>query len=362
MGWVSVAGLAIAVLNGAQQPQAPRDEAARILVVAYSDGRTSEQLLRPNGGFWTPYFPRKADAPGRDGLALAALQLDFRAGADVRIRVSLKYGSPHQKTVPVAEAVIGAEPVRIAELEAYGVDPIEISVEAFSPAPLVQPIAASASPLLDVSADLVKSDVPIYRFTLRNRSNRSVMAVQYLMFRDGKQIGGGRRKTNRQTPVIAPAGEHTWTAPLGAGAARGFDRFEVSGILWEDGTVEGDPLLKASEDALAAGMARQLLRVLGLLSEAAPSGDAQGTRWSMAQLREAIERLPIDVSPDDPPLSRDLAPSSVKMGYQLAKTAVLEELSELAPGGRADDPSATRAWISAARGRYSAWIGRIGAK
>jgi hypothetical protein len=82
----------------------------------------------------------------------------------------------------------------------------------------------------------------------------------------------------------------------------------------------------------------------------------------MAQLREAIERLPIDVAPDDPPLSGDLAPNSVKIGYRLAKTAVLEELSEFASGGRAQDPAATRAWISAARGRYSAWIGRIGAK
>jgi hypothetical protein len=358
MGWASVAGLAIALLQAPEQRPA-QTEAARVLVVAYSDGRTSEQLLRPTGGFWTPYFPRKSNAPGRDGLALSALQVDFSSEADVRVRVSLKYGSPHQKTVPVAEAVIGTEPVSIAELEAFGVDPIELSVKPFSPFPLVQPVVSSASPLLDVSVDLVKSPLPIYRFTIRNRSNRAVMAVQYLMLRDGKQIGSGRRKTNQQTPVIAAGAEHSWTFPAHSSAERGFDRFQVSAVLWDDGSVEGDPQLKASEDALAAGMARQLVRVIGLLNEAMPSGDTPGTPRSIAQMRAAVERLPIDVSPGDPPLPGQLPVNSVRMGFQMAKDMVLKELSEFPFVARADEDAAAKAWMTAARSRYAAFVGRV---
>jgi hypothetical protein len=361
--FVTLAMIAISAVQASpQQPQAAREEAPRRLVVAYSDGRTTEQLLRPTGGFWTPTFPRRSDAPAHDGLELKALQVDFRVTTDVRVHVSLKYGTPHQKTIPVADAVIGAEPVRIAELEAYGVDPIVISVDAFSPASLVQPVVSSASPMLEASVELVKSDVPIYKFVLRNRSNRPVMAVQYLMFRDGKQIGSGRRKTNRQTPVIAPAGEHTWTSHLGAGTIRGFDRFEVSAVLWEDGTVEGDAQLKSTEEALAVGMAQQLRRVVGLLNDALPTDDVQGTPWSVGQLRAAVERLPIEVEANDPALADGPASrngGSVKIGQQLLKEMVLQELSEFSATKQANDPVAARAWIAQARARYVAWWRRI---
>jgi hypothetical protein len=334
-----------------------------MLVVTYSDGRTSEQLLRPNGLFWTPFFPRQADAPGHEGLKLAALQIEFRAAADIRVRVSLKYGTPHQKTVPVAEAVIGSEPVRITDLDAYGVDPITFSVEPFSPAPLVQPIASSASPLLDVSVDLLKSDVPLYKFTLRNSSNRAVMAVQFLTFKDGKQIASGRRKTNRHTPIVEAAGEYTWTAPVGAGEARGFDRFEVSAVLWDDGSVEGDAKVKAAEDALAVGMAQQLRRVLALLSDASPADGEEP--WSTSQLRGAVERLPLQIDTSDTSQMAAVASGemrTVMQGQQMLKDAVLEELTEFGSTERTGDTASTRAWIAAARTRYSAWLRRIGVK
>ena len=72
------------------------------------------------------------------------------------VTVSLKYGSPHQKTVQVATVRLGAEPVRVDDLERYGVDPIVLSLDEFSPVPLVQPTVTSASPMLDVTVDLVR--------------------------------------------------------------------------------------------------------------------------------------------------------------------------------------------------------------
>ena len=92
----------------------------RQLVVTYSDGKTTKQLLKPHGGFWIPKFPRQANPPRHDGLALAALQVDFEVARDIVVTVSLKYGSPHQKTVPVATVRLGEEPVRVNELETYG--------------------------------------------------------------------------------------------------------------------------------------------------------------------------------------------------------------------------------------------------
>ena len=70
MGWLGFALLATSLLQAPQKssPAPSADAVTRMLVVTYSDGRTSEQLLRPNGLFWTPFFPRKADAPRHDGL------------------------------------------------------------------------------------------------------------------------------------------------------------------------------------------------------------------------------------------------------------------------------------------------------
>ena len=138
-------------------PQNTAPAAQRRLVVTYSDGTTSTQLLRPRGGFWKPKFPRQDNPPQHDGLSLSAIQVDFEAGRELVVTVSLKYGSPHQKTVAVASVRLGAEPVRVDDLERYGVDPIVLSLDEFSPVPLVQPTVTSVSPMLDVTVDLVRA-------------------------------------------------------------------------------------------------------------------------------------------------------------------------------------------------------------
>jgi hypothetical protein len=99
--------LAMPIAQAGQLVQASPQDAAqpvasRRLVVTYSDGRTSTQILRPRGGFWTPRFPRQGNPPQHDGLSLSALHVDFQAGRDLVVTVSLKYGSPHQKAVEVA--------------------------------------------------------------------------------------------------------------------------------------------------------------------------------------------------------------------------------------------------------------------
>ena len=213
MHWLIATLLIVLIQDGPARAPVPREGAApRRLVVTYSDGRTSPHLLRPRGGSWTPKFPRQANPPPYEGLPLNALQVDFEVDRDIVITVSLKYGSPHQKTVQVATVRLGTDPVRVSDLERYGVDPIVLSLDDYSPAPLVQPTVTSASPLLDVTVDLMRHDVPIYKVTFRNRAARAVMAVSFKMFRGEKEVGSGRRKTNRSTPIVDAAGEYTFDA------------------------------------------------------------------------------------------------------------------------------------------------------
>ncbi len=219
--------------------------------------------------------------------------------------MSLKYGTPHQKTVQVATIRLGTDPVRVSDLEKYGVDPIVLSLDDYSPAPLVQPTVTSASPLLDVTVDLMRHDVPAYKVTFRNRAARAVMAVSFRMFRGEKEVLSGRRKTNRSTPIVDAAGEYTFLLQIGTGETPGFDRFDVKSVLWDDGSVEGDPELKTSEQELTFGHAQQLRLVLAILQDAAPAHDSSVEPKSLGQVRAAIQALPIAVDAADAILHQD---------------------------------------------------------
>jgi hypothetical protein len=332
----------------------------RRLIITYSDGRTSPHLLRPRGGSWTPKFPRQPNPPPHAGLQLSALQVDFEVDRDVVITVSLKYGTPHQKTVQVATVRLGAEPVRVIDLERYGVDPIMLSLDDYSPSPLVQPTVTSASPLLDVTVDLMRHDVPAYKITFRNRAARAIMAVSFRMFRGEKEVLSGRRKTNRSTPIVDAAGEYMFTLQVTTGETPGFDRFDVKSVLWDDGSVEGDPELRISERELTFGHAQQLRLVMAILQDAAPANDSSAEPKSLGQVRGAVQALPIVVDAADATLADGISQHalSVKIGKQQVLEAVLQDLDDYVRthGGNTQAPA--RHWISEAQSRYASWLGR----
>ena len=342
-------------------PQVRDTSASRTLVVTYSDGRTVSRLLNARGSSVAPRFPQRANAPTHEGLALSGLQVDFVVDPDVVVTVSLRYGSVFQKTVPVATVRLnGSEPRRIEELEAFGVDPIVLSLGDFPTRALVQPTVTSVSPLLDASVELTQQDLPVYKVTLRNRSGRAVIALTYQTFRGETATISGRRKTNRSTPVVDAAGEHIFTTQAGGGPTPGFDRFEVTAVLWDNGTVEGDPWLKSSEEALAFGQIQQLRRVLDILRAARP-GDSTFTPTGLAQVRAAIESLPVAL---DAAESASTAFSEsgrqlwVESGQQQVIVAVRQDLDDYVRAHPERDPAATLAWVATARVKYSAWLER----
>ena len=289
--------------------------------------------------------------------------MDFEVDRDVVVTVSLKYGSPHQKTVQVATVRLGADPVRVSDLERYGVDPIVLSLDDYSPAPLVQPTVTSASPLLDVTVDLMRHDVPVYKITFRNRAAHAIMAVSFRMFRGEKEVLSGRRKTNRSTPIVDAAGEYTFTLQVGTGETPGFDRFDVKSVLWDDGSVEGDPELRTNEQELTFGHALQLRLVLAILRDAAPANDSSVEPKSLGQVRAAIETLPISADAADETFATDGISQdalSVKIGKQQVKEAVLQDLDDYVRAHGGHTQASARPWISVAQPRYAAWLARTG--
>jgi hypothetical protein len=365
--------IALLVLGTQESPQKtpPPNEtdAPRRLVVTYSDGRTRTRLLTPRGGSWTPTanLPHQPNPPPHDELPLAALGVDHVFDRDVVVTVSLLYGRPHQRKVHVATVRLsGSEVVRVDDLARFGVDPISLSIDSFPPPVLVQPTVSSASPLLDVSVELSQHLLPIYNITFRNRAPRAVMAVSFLTYRGTAQIISGHKKTNRTTPIVEPAGEYSFTLQAGTGETPGFDRFEVSGVLWDDGRIEGNPRLKDSEDGLTAGYAQQLRRVLQILRASAGAEDSSPQR-NLAQIRAAVDALPLELDPgaDSPFTAHDktaLSIQTVKQGQQQVKEAVLQDLNDYVRAHGGGLQSSARPWTLEAQPRYAAWLVRTGGR
>jgi hypothetical protein len=323
------------------QAAAPAAATHRELVTTYSNGRTSVQVLKPKGGFWTPNFPHQPVPKTQDGLALAALQVDYVLESDgVAATVSLKYGNPHQRTIPVASVrLTDDQPVDVPQLADFGVDPITLVVREALPAALVQPAVASVSAAIDVRIVLPAADVPLYTITLTNRAARTVRAVQYKMYRGDTEVGSGRRGGDASgltaLPAMGPDGgrnenEFTISAASSDGP-QGFDRFAVTAVLWDDWSIEGDENLKTSVLMVAAGVNQQLRRVIALLQD--PS------IGSIADLRREVEALPIDGHN-----------SSEMIGQRQVIDAVLADLKAVLP---------RQSWRQDGITRYSEWLTRL---
>jgi hypothetical protein len=208
--------------------------------------------------------------------------------------------------------------------------------------------------MVDIGVEVMRSDLPVYKVTLRNRGQIGIAALSYRALRGGTVALSGRRKTNRNTTVIAPGETLSFTVQTTPEDRGVMDRFEVYAVLWDDGSVEGDAALKTSEDSLAEGYVYQLRWVLTVLSD-------PNVR-TIDALRSAFERLPIDsgaATSQQPSSGSGVAPrTSSAMGQQIVKTAVLDDLGELARSRSDNADTPAQAWIEGARVRYTEWLTR----
>ncbi len=217
------------------------------------------------------------------------------------------------------------------QLSEFGVDPITLLVRDALPAMLVQPAVSTVTSAIDVRVALHSPDIPLYTVTLTNRGSRSVRALQYKGYRGDTEVLSGRRGGERNLPAMAPDGHNEFTISAArADGPQGFDRFAVTGVLWDDWSVEGDETLKKSVLTLFAGIGQQLRRVIALLQDPSVA--------SIADLRRRVEKLPLD--------GQD---SSVMIGQRQVTDAVLADLKL---------PS-TPSWRQDGIARYGEWLARI---
>jgi hypothetical protein len=364
--------------RAAAQPASPSAD-IRALAVTYADGRKTNTTLSDRGRVaWTASFPRIPGADtAREGLPLNALQFEEAIeGPNLVVTIALLYGSPQQRRIQVASVRVTEDrPVRVTELEAFGVKPIEMTIVRLPPAQLHIPSVTSPSSQLDVQVETDSSAAqPAYRFRIANRSTQAVMSLAYRGYRGDLVSLSGHPRGPTHTALIAPGESYDMRFAASANArARGasdawlpMDRFVITSVLWSDGLVEGDREPAADERALDAGTTNQLQRAVAVLRTAAASPAAHPPDT----LRTDIAGLTIDVTAaeveaarpaiGDPSLLSDVRASrAMRSGMQNVKNAILNDLDEFTTAHRAADAAVYDKWLGAMVAKFDGWRQRL---
>jgi hypothetical protein len=298
--------LAIAANPSPAQGQ-PLTEAgdAVVLMTTYADGRTVHDVVtRTARTAWTPVFPK---LPGSDSVAgeppVTAIKYRRVLGdhGAVTVGVSVLRGQAHEKEQPVATVVVErGTPVMVDALRNVGVAPVTLRLIALSPTTLYPPKALNRTAGLDiVSIEVLQEPNPRYEVTVRNLSSQPALNFHVVAYRENRRALAGNQGHRDASPVVAPNGTYSFVLDparvmrgnSGEWAPASHDSIEIAAVLWEDGTIEGDPEPMAAALGLYMGRAAQLARAIAVLKAVRGFENTQRARLA---LQGQIERLSIE--------------------------------------------------------------------
>jgi hypothetical protein len=340
-------------------------QAPLALSITYADGRTVRRIITaaPTNG-WTPMFPRNAQWRSTEGLAVTGINYqhvleDGRA----RVAISVFLGSPPQQEVHVTRVLVTPEhPVRVTALEQFGVEPVVLSLSAFDPRVLPPPRVENKTAALRVeSVEMSGGDRPGYHIAVRNDSRQPVLSFFFDSARDGRPALSGRRGERDGTPVVLPGETYTFFL----GTEDPLDLLRVAGLMFEDGTVEGDAGGVAVTRVVFAGRRLQLGKVLAIFQEAQRAA-VLDPMPILAALSARIEALPVLPDADSRKAAASLIPpSGTTASAEMIDGALAGALLEVRKGVLGDlqeaprDRDALVGWLREITAQYARWHQRF---
>jgi hypothetical protein len=302
---VSVISLALLAPTVAGAQATPDDTPAIVLIKTYADGRSTHEIVidQPRSS-WTPYFPRIPSwAPPPGTLRVEAVKVVHVLTPDrVRVDVSVLRGSPHQKEDPVETLYVTRErPVRSERLREFGVEPVTFSLAPLKPTVLIPPQVVNKTAGLDVAhIEPVMNPKPGYRLSIRNLTTKPAVMFFLKAYKDSQFSWSKRQEQQDGSAVIEPGDTFVFTAPGSSGstasdagwAPPSIDTIELTAVLWDDGTFEGEP--GEVEAALLSYIGRraQLDRVVAMMQRV---GESLAAPDAKARLKAHFETLPVRV-------------------------------------------------------------------
>src|SRR5688572_14549326 len=259
------------------------------LEVNYFPGRPPgyQAVQRRAEGSWVWYsrFAR-VDAPNAPRNATFAVHLHSYLEQDtVRVVVSLLSGEkgPENKR-QIAEYVLReTEKITVEELRQFGIQPFEIKLIRLAPTlgPVPSVVFKEIQSLLLVKAIANDSTLPSFQISLRNQSDKDVMALAVNVTRSADREMTSMPRGVEGSPLIEAGRvkELQIAAPLrGRETIGGYEpftsanqRIEITTVIFADGTFEGDPSGAASIKSIHASEKAELLRLIPLLEHAMSS-------------------------------------------------------------------------------------------
>ena len=371
--------MVVVTVNGAGLPTVQRSAVhgeAVVLVTTYADGRTVHSVVSSAARTaWTPLFPKLPGyQPVAGDLPVTAIKYQQVLGDEgaATVVVSVLRGQAHEQEQPVATVVVapGAR-VAVDALRNVGVAPVVMTLTSLSPATLYQPQVVNRTAGLDVVNIEVRVDPsPRYEITVKNLSSQPAVNFHIVAYREERRALAGNRGNTDASPIVAPGATYLFTLlPAGGVASKSggwtpasHDTIEIAAVLWEDGTIEGDPAPMASALSVYIGRATQLARAVAVLKAARSISNPAAMR---TRLQVQLERLSIE--PDENVLAvvrnrlRDLQDvdeqqviGALRSAMVSARNGILDDLRE-APS----DALSFERWRGDIVALYEQWESRL---
>ena len=326
----------VASVSAAAFAQQPLEGArAVVLVKRFADGRTTHTVVTERkSSAWTPLFPRlRGGTPPAGKLPISALQVSHvLTEQGVLVQVSVLRGSPHQDQELVESMIVRPDQPTIGErLRDFGLEPVTFSLLPLDATTLLPPHVDNETAGLSVeNIETVVEPDPRYRLTIRNLSRQPAVMFFVKTFVADQLITSGRQGNLDGSILIDPGGTFEFFVrgsihpnPTSNGwSPASLDAIELSAVLWDDGTFEGEPEHVATSLLLYVGRRAQLRRVVDIMNRTAMDG--QDVAKTVTRLRKQLEALPVRVDR----ATREEALERVKP--VLPTPAALEEILEVA--------------------------------
>ncbi len=383
--------LLLVILSGsanAQQGDLARQTPTGLVleIVYYKNAAPAYQALsRPDGRpavAWYARFGRIQHWQLPAGqLPIRAVNIASRLDGEVAsVTVSLLRGVKFhdQETMVGTYQLRENESVLVQELEGFGVEPFRISLKRITPAAPNQPVVKSLAKSLEiVGIEPQPSTLPRYKLTLRNLSEKNIMALRIEIMSGGVMAVTSTPQGREGLPLIKAGAFFESNQPLRTRAVHTPGGFApdtpisqetiIRSVVFEDGSYEGDPAPAAGFKAFTLGRKLALTRLLEVCAatkEASPSEQERAAQ--VARFRDRVRTLSGEIDEaalaqlvgEFPTLTRKEA-TDLKIAAEVALHHIRKELLDDLAVFEKDHPSDFRSWLVKVEERYRTWLSRL---
>ncbi len=354
-------------------------------VVYYKDTAPAYQSLSRAGGgpgrTWYGRFSRiqnwqlpAGELPVRAVNIVAGLDGEV-AFVSVSVLRGIKFHD--QETMVGKYRLRENDSISVQELELFGVEPFRIGLKRITPPVPNQPVVKSLAKSVEiVGIQPLTSTLPRYKLTLRNLSDKNIMALSIKVMNAGIVVVSSMPHGKEGLPLIRAGAFFDSVEPLSTKAVRTAGGFSpdspnsqetvIMAAVFEDGSYEGDPADSAAFRALTVGRKLALTRLVEIFTADRALLSEEQTPSPVSVFMDRVRAISGDIDAAAlAPLMRKF-PSSTpkeKTRMKIAAEAGMhqirkEMLDNLAPVVK-DPPSDFRSWLAGVEERYRTWLARL---